>query len=56
MGIGGPLLAVAGLIWGIFSARRIDATATGETKPAGEPKPAGDAMQTAQNKAPEALK
>jgi LysM repeat protein len=55
MGLGGPLLTVAGLIWGIFSARHIDATATGETKPAGEPKPAGDAMQTAQNKAPEAL-
>jgi len=55
MGLGGPLLTVAGLIWGIFSARHIDATATGETKPAGEPKPAGDAMQTAQTKAPEAL-
>jgi LysM repeat protein len=60
-GFGGPLLTVAGLIWGIFSSRHIDAAATGEskatgeTKPAGDPKPAGDAMQTAQNKPPEAL-
>ena len=54
-GLGGPLLTVAGLIWGIFSARHIDATVTGETKPVDEPKPAGDAMQTAQIKPPEAL-
>ena len=30
-GFGGPLLTVAGLIWGIFSARQIDAAATGES-------------------------
>ena len=55
MGLGGPLLAVAGVIWGIFAARNIDATATAEAKPAGEPKPAGGAIQTAQNKSTEVL-
>ena len=48
-GLGGPVLAVAGLLWGIFSSRQIDAAATGETKHLGDPKPALDATQTAQN-------
>ncbi|MCY7308003.1 MAG: LysM peptidoglycan-binding domain-containing protein [Rhodoferax sp.] len=60
-GIGAPLLTVAGLIWGILSARQIDVAATRDSKatgaptPAGDPKPASDAMQTAQNKPPEAF-
>ena len=60
-GFGGPLLTVAGLIWGIFSSRQIDSAATGDSKatgattPAGDPKPADDATQTAQIKRPEAL-
>ncbi len=54
-GFGGPLLTVAGLIWGIFSARQINAAAAGDSKtidapmPAGDLKLAGNAMQTAQN-------
>ena len=47
-GLGAPLLTVAGLIWGIFSARQIGVAAMGD------PKPVVDAMQTAQNKPPEA--
>ncbi len=54
-GVGAPLLTVAGLIWGIFSARQIDAAATGAPTPPGNPKPSSDASQTAQNKPIEAL-
>jgi hypothetical protein len=60
-GFGGPLLTVAGLIWGIFSSRQIDpaaagvAKATGETKTADAPKPAGDAVRVAQNQPSEPL-
>jgi len=49
-GFGAPLLTVAGLIWGIFSARQIEASATGAKPAQGDPKPAGDALQTAQYK------
>jgi LysM repeat protein len=54
-GFGGPLLTIAGLIWGIFSSRQIDPAAAGESKATGEtkqvdaPKPADDAVQTARN-------
>jgi len=41
-GFGGPLLTIAGLIWGIFSSRQIDA-------PADAPKPADEALRTARN-------
>ncbi len=60
-GFGGPLLTVAGLIWGVFSSRQIGAAATGDSKatgaatPAGGPQPAGDAIQTAQDRPPETL-
>jgi LysM repeat protein len=60
-GFGGPLLTVAGLIWGVFSSRQIDAAATGDSKAtgattaAGGPKPVGDAIQTAQDKPTAAL-
>ena len=60
-GLGGPLLTVAGLIWGIFSSRQIDsasagvAKATGETKAADAPKPAGDAVRMARTEPPEPL-
>jgi len=54
-GFGGPLLTIAGLIWGIFSSRQIDPAAAGESKvaagttPADAPKPADDAVRTARN-------
>ncbi|MCE9642029.1 MAG: LysM peptidoglycan-binding domain-containing protein [Betaproteobacteria bacterium] len=59
-GFGGPLLTVAGLIWGIFSSRQIDPAAagvkaTGETKTADAPKPAGNAVRVAENKPSEPL-
>jgi LysM repeat protein len=42
-GLGGPLLTVAGLIWGIFSSRQIDPAPAGDAKPAGETKSVADA-------------
>ena len=54
-GFGGPLLTIAGLVWGIFSSRQVDSAAagaskaTGETKQADAPKPVDDAVRTARN-------
>lgn len=45
-GFGGPILTIAGLLWGIFSSRQSEAVQTGETKP-----PA-DTKQTAQTAPP----
>jgi LysM repeat protein len=42
-GLGGPLLTVAGLIWGIFSARQIDPAPAGDAKPADDTKAVADA-------------
>ncbi len=48
-GIGGPLLTIAGLIWGIFSSRQSEAA------PAEMAKPAADPKQTAQTAPPAAV-
>lgn len=48
-GIGGPILTIAGLIWGIFSSRQ------NEAAPAEMAKPAADPKQTAQTAPPAAV-
>jgi len=53
--LGGPLLTVAGLIWGIFSSRQIDAAPAGDAKPVVDTKAVADAKPTAQIKVAEAL-
>jgi hypothetical protein len=42
-GLGGPLLTIAGLIWGIFSSRQIEAAPADDAKPAGDTKVVADA-------------
>jgi hypothetical protein len=42
-GLGGPLLTIAGLIWGIFSSRQIEAAPAGDAKPAGDTTVVADA-------------
>jgi hypothetical protein len=42
-GLGGPLLTIAGLIWGIFSSRQIEAAPAEDAKPAGDTKVVADA-------------
>ncbi len=53
-GISAPLLAFAGLIWGIFASKHIDAAATAETKSISDAQPLDSATQLAKNKSPEA--
>jgi hypothetical protein len=53
-GFGGPLLTVAGLIWGIFSSRQIDAAPAGDAKPVADTNPVVDAKHTAQNRVADA--
>ena len=38
-GLGGPLLTVAGLIWGIFSSRQIEGAPAGDAKPVADTNP-----------------
>jgi LysM repeat protein len=54
-GLGGPLLTVAGLLWGIFSSRQIDAAPAGDAKPAADTNPVVDAKQTAQYRVADAI-
>lgn len=54
-GFGGPLLTVAGLIWGIFSSRQIEAAPATEAKAVPEPNPVADTKRTAQTKTADAL-
>ena len=54
-GFGGPLLTVAGLIWGIFSSRQIEAAPATEAKVVPEPDPVADTRRTAQTKVADAL-
>jgi hypothetical protein len=54
-GLGGPLLTVAGLLWGVFSSRQIEAAPAGETKPATNTNPVADTRQTAQTRVADAL-
>ena len=42
-GLGGPLLTIAGLIWGIFSSRQIEEAPAGDAKPASDTKVVADA-------------
>lgn len=55
-GIGGPILTVAGLLWGIFSSRQIEAAPTTEAKAMPEPNPVVDAKQPVPTKVADALK
>lgn len=52
-GVGGPLVAVAGLLWGIFSSRQINAD---DSKPAAGTNPVADATQIPPTKVADASK
>ncbi len=54
-GLGGPLGAVAGLIWGIFSSRQIEAAPVADAKPVAEAIPAVGAQPAERTKVAEAL-
>ena len=54
-GLGGPLGALAGLLWGIFSSRQIEAAPPAEAKPAANTIPVADATSAAQAKVADAL-
>lgn len=53
-GFGGPLLTVAGLLWGIFSSRQIEAAPAGDAKPVADSNPVADTKQTAQTRVADA--
>jgi LysM repeat protein len=53
-GIGGPLVTVAGLLWGIFSSRQIEAAPT-EAKPATNTNPVAESKPAVQTKVADAL-
>lgn len=55
-GLGGPLVTVAGLLWGIFSSRQIEAAPAAETKPATNTNPVADAAPQVQTKVADAFK
>lgn len=54
-GLGGPLGAVAGLVWGIFSSRQIEPAPAGDVKPVAEANPAVDANPVERTRVAEAL-
>ena len=54
-GLGGPLGAVAGLVWGIFSSRQIEAAPAGDAKAVVEANPVVGAQPTERTKVAEAL-
>jgi hypothetical protein len=54
-GLGGPLGAVAGLLWGIFSSHQIEAAPAGDTKAVVQANPAVGAQPTERTKVAEAL-
>jgi LysM repeat protein len=54
-GLGGPLLTVAGLLWGVFSSRQIEAAPAGEAKPVPDTNPVVDTRQTAQTRVADAV-
>ncbi len=53
-GLGGPLLTIAGLAWGIFSARHIEAAPAADATPVADANSAFDAKHTAQNRVADA--
>ena len=54
-GIGGPVLTVAGLLWGIFSSRQIEAAPTTEAKPGTNTNPVAYAKPPVQTRVADAL-
>ncbi len=53
-GLGGPILTVAGLLWGVFSSRQSEAASTTEAKPATNTTPVADARPAAQTRVADA--
>jgi len=53
-GLGGPLLTVAGVLWGVFSSRQIEAAPAGEAKSPAVSNPVVDGQQTAQTRVADA--
>ncbi len=54
-GLGGPLGAVAGLVWGIFSSRQIESAPAGDAKVVVEANPVGGAQPAERTRVAEAL-
>ena len=54
-GLGGPILTVAGLLWGVFSSRQTEAAPTAEAKAPPDTSPVVDAKRPAQTRVADAL-